>query len=450
MSRESLGSRLGFIMLSVGCAVGLGNVWRFPFVVGKHGGGMFVLLYLVFLALMGFPILTMELGVGRMGGANLIGSFRNLTGNRRRWVWPAKLVFIGNFILMIYYTTVSGWLLAYAKRYIDGSMMSIDARSVGAAFDQLTGTPSVSGGYMLLTVFLATAVCACGLRNGVEKVVKYMMGALFVLIAILAGYALTTKGSAPGVSFYLKPDWNNFISAPGETVFAAMGQAFFTLSIGVGSMAIFGSYIGKERRLAGESVIIIALDTLIAFMAGMIIFPICFSYGVEVNAGPGLIFVSLPNIFNNMTGGRFWGALFFIFLSLAALTTVIAVVENLIAFFIDEMKLSRKVAALITGTGVAICSLPCVFGFNIWKDVQPLGGGSSILDFEDFIVSQNLLPIGSMLIVLYCALNWNAFMEEVNTGKGMIFPAWMKNYCRYILPLIVVVIFVWGYRKMFS
>lgn len=450
MSRESLGSRLGFIMLSVGCAVGLGNVWRFPFVVGKYGGGMFVLLYLVFLTLLGFPILTMELGVGRMGGANLIGSFRSLTNNRRRWVLPAKLVFIGNFILMIYYTTVGGWLLAYAKGYIDGSMMSVDAHSVGAAFDQLIGTPSVSGGYMLLTVFLATAVCACGLRNGVEKVVKYMMGALFVLIAVLAGYALTTKGSAQGVSFYLKPDWNNFISAPGETVFAAMGQAFFTLSIGVGSMAIFGSYIGKDRRLAGESVIIIALDTLIAFMAGMIIFPICFSYGVGVNSGPGLIFVSLPNIFNNMTGGRFWGGLFFIFLSLAAFTTVIAVFENLIAFFIDEMKLSRKVAALITGIGVAIFSLPCVFGFNIWKGVQPLGVGSSILDFEDFIVSQNLLPIGSLLIVLYCALNWNAFTAEVNTGKGMVFPNWMKNYCRYILPLTVVIIFAWGYLKMFS
>ena len=448
-NRESLGSRLGFIMLSVGCAVGLGNVWRFPFVAGKYGGGMFVLLYLIFLALLGFPILTMELSVGRMGQANLIGSFRNLTDNRRRWVLPAKLVFIGNFILMIYYTTVSGWLLAYAKNYIDGSLVNVSASEVGAAFEQLTGTPSVSGGYMLLTVFLATVCCAGGLRNGVEKVVKYMMGALFVLIAVLAGYALTTKGCAEGLTFYLKPDWNNFISAPGETVFAAMGQAFFTLSIGVGSMAIFGSYIGKERRLAGESVIIIALDTLIAFMAGMIIFPICFSYGVGVNSGPGLIFVSLPNIFNNMAGGRFWGALFFIFLSLAALTTVVAVFENLIAFFIDEVKLPRKAAALITGVGVAIFSLPCVFGFNIWKNVHPLGGNSSILDLEDFLVSQNLLPIGSLLIVLYCALNWQAFTQETNTGKGVLFPAWMKNYCRFILPLIVITIFIWGYIQFF-
>ena len=447
--RESLGSRLGFILLSVGCAVGLGNVWRFPFVAGKYGGGMFVLLYLIFLALLGFPILTMELSIGRLGQANLIGSYRNITGNRRRWVIPAKLVFIGNFILMIYYTTVSGWLLAYSKKYIDGSLVNLAPGEVGRSFGMLTGNPAVSAGYMLLTVFLAVIVCAGGLRNGVEKVVKYMMGALFVLIAVLAGYALTTRGCAEGLEFYLKPDWTRFAAAPGETVFAAMGQAFFTLSIGVGSMAIFGSYIGKERRLAGESIIIIALDTLIAFMAGVIIFPICFSYGVGVDAGPGLIFISLPNIFNDMAGGRFLGGLFFVFLSLAALTTVIAVFENLIAFLIDEAKLSRKVAALIVGVTVGVASLPCVFGFNLWKNFHPLGDGTAILDLEDFVVSQNLLPLGSLLIVLFCSLNWEKFYAEANTGSGIAFPRWLKNYCRYILPFIVTVIFVWGYINFF-
>lgn len=449
-NRESLATRLGFILLSVGCAVGLGNVWRFPYVAGTYGGGMFVLLYLMFLVLLGFPILTMELSVGRAGGANLIGSMRNLTGNDRRWVIPVKIVFLGNLLLMMYYTVISGWLLYYSVSYIDGTLMGCAGAAVADKFSSLVGNPWLSALYMVIPVTIGAVMCAGGLQKGVEKSVKVMMLLLFLLIVILAGYALTTKGAAEGMKFYLKPDWQAFSGNFGETVFAAMGQAFFTLSIGVGSMAIFGSYIGKERRLAGESVVIIVLDTLIALLAGVIIFPICFSFGVDVGSGPSLIFVSLPNIFAGMTGGRWWGALFFIFLSLAALTTVIAVFENLIAFLIDEYKFKRSMAALLTGVAVAVLAMPCVLGFNLWKNIQPLGRGSDILTLEDFLVSQNLLPLGAMILVLFCGTRWKTFIEESNQGKGLKFPGWLYFYCRYILPVIVLVIFVWGYLQFFK
>lgn len=449
-NRESLATRLGFILLSVGCAVGLGNVWRFPYIAGTYGGGMFVLLYLMFLVLLGFPILTMELSVGRAGGANLIGSMRNLTGNDRRWVIPVKIVFLGNLLLMMYYTVISGWLLHYSVSYIDGTLMGCTGAAVADKFSSLVGNPWLSALYMVITVTIGAVMCAGGLQKGVEKSVKVMMLLLFLLIVILAGYALTTKGAAEGMKFYLKPDWQAFSGNFGETVFAAMGQAFFTLSIGVGSMAIFGSYIGKERRLAGESVVIIVLDTLIALLAGVIIFPICFSFGVDVGSGPSLIFVSLPNIFAGMTGGRWWGALFFIFLSLAALTTVIAVFENLIAFLIDEYKFKRSMAAVLTGVAVAVLAMPCVLGFNLWKNIQPLGRGSDILTLEDFLVSQNLLPLGAMILVLFCGTRWKTFIEESNQGKGLKFPGWLYFYCRYILPVIVLVIFVWGYLQFFK
>ena len=450
-SRESLASRLGFIMLSVGCAVGLGNVWRFPYVAGKYGGGMFVLLYLIFLVLLGFPILTMELAVGRAGKANLVGSISNLTNGARRWVVPVKIVFIGNLLLMMYYTVISGWLISYAFNYINGTMMQLNGGSdIAENFTALTASPWQSSVYLLLTVVIGTVLCAGGLQKSVERSVKIMMILLFFLIVILAGYALTTRGAAEGMRFYLKPDWNAFSVNFGETVFAAMGQAFFTLSIGVGSMAIFGSYIGKERRLAGESAVIIILDTLIALLAGIIIFPICFSYGVDVGSGPALIFVSLPNIFANMPGGRWWGVLFFVFLALAALTTVVAVFENLIAFLIDELKLKRRMAALLTGGTVFVLALPCVFGFNIWKNIQPLGKGSDILTLEDFVMSQNLLPLGAMILVLFCSSRWQLFVGEANTGKGLKFPHWLHFYCKYILPLIVMVIFVWGYIQFFG
>ena len=449
--RESLGSRLGFIMLSVGCAVGLGNVWRFPYVVGAYGGGIFVLLYLLFLVLLGFPILTMELAIGRAGGANLIGSMRNLSGNSRCWVIPAKVCFCGNLLLMMYYTVISGWLLAYVRYYIDGSMMQYNnAVEISARFGSLVSNPWSCCGYMLLVVAAGAVMCSGGLQKSVEKSVKVMMFLLFLLIAVLAGYALTTPGAAQGMSFYLKPDWKAFSGDIGATVFAAMGQAFFTLSIGVGGMTIFGSYIDRKRSLAGESAVIIALDTMIAFLAGVIIFPICFSYGVNVGSGPSLIFESLPNIFAHMTGGRWWGMAFFIFLALAALTTVVAVFENLIAFLIDELKMPRRAASLFIGTAVAVLSLPCAFGFNLWKSFQPFGKRSNVLDLEDFIVSQNLLPLGALVAVLFCTSRWKLFIAESNAGEGMKFPGKLYFYCKYILPAIVLVIFIWGYVQFFK
>jgi len=448
--RESLATRLGFIMLSVGCAVGLGNVWRFPFVTGKYGGGMFVLLYLIFLMLFGFPVLVMELSLGRAGQANLVGSIRNLSGNKKCWSVPAWIIFSGSLLLMIYYTTVTGWLLAYAGDYLDGTLVAVqNAGEIETQFNSLIGSPWRSGGYMAAGVVLSTAVCAVGLRSGVEKVVKIMMLLLFLLVFILAGYALTQPGAAEGMKFYLLPDWGRFSKDIGGTVFAALGQAFFTLSIGVGSMAIFGSYISKERSLAGESCIIILLDTVIALFAGVIIFPICFSSNVDVNSGPALIFLSLPNIFRNISGGRILGALFFIFLSCAALTTVIAVFENLIALLIDEFKFKRIWASLTVGAGVGILSIPCVLGFNIWKKVSILGNGTTILDFEDFLVSQNLLPIGAFLLVLFWRTRWQAFIAEANTGKGLRFPEKSLWYCKYVLPVLLLVVFVWGYKELF-
>ncbi len=454
--RETLSSRLGFIMLSVGCAVGLGNVWRFPYITGQYGGGMFVLLYLVCLLLLGLPLLLAELSVGRGGGANLVGSVRNLAATRKNlWVLPFKAVFTGNFILMTYYTVVSGWLLAYTVYYLTDSIGKCRTPGeFGTLFSQLTASPVESGLYMAFTVLISALICSLGLQKGVEKCVKNLMFTLFVLLIVLAGYALTLPGAKEGLSFYLKPDWAKFSQNIGQTIFAAMGQAFFTLSIGVGSIAIFGSYINKERSLPGEGVTIVSIDTMIALLAGVIIFPCCFSFGVNPGAGPGLIFVSLPNTFAQMTGGRWWGVLFFIFLSVAALTTVVAVFENLIAYFMDEWRFSRRKASWIVGGAVALCSLPCVLGFNVWSKFHPLGKESTILDLEDFIVSQNLLPLGAVCLAIFCSARygwgWQNFITEANTGKGLKFPGALRWYFRYLLPLLVLSVMIVGYKQLFS
>lgn len=454
--RETLGSRLGFIMLSVGCAVGLGNVWRFPYITGHYGGGMFVLLYLLFLVLLGFPLLIAELSVGRGGGANLVGSVRNLaSSDKKLWTLPFKIVFMGNFILMIYYTVVSGWLFAYTSYYLTNYVAKCKTPGdYGKLFDALCASPWESTAFMLGTVAVSSAVCSCGLQKGVEKSVKILMFLLFLLILLLAGYALTLPGVKEGMSFYLKPDMAKFTNNIGQTLYAAMGQAFFTLSIGVGSIAIFGSYIAKQRSLPGESVAIITIDTMIALLAGVIIFPCCFSFGVNPGSGPGLIFVSLPNTFAQMSGGRWWGALFFIFLAVAALTTVVAVFENLIAYLMDEWRFSRKKASFFVGIAVALGALPCVFGFNIWSSVHPLGKESTILDLEDFIVSQNLLPLGAVTLALFCSYKygwgWENFVKEANTGKGLKFPTALKWYFRYLLPLLVLTVMFFGYKQLFS
>ena len=450
--RETLSSRMGFLLLSVGCAVGLGNVWRFPYVTGKYGGGMFVLLYLLFLLLLGFPLLTAELAIGRAGRGNLISSSDRLAGKNAPWRRIFQVVFAGNLLLMMYYTVVTGWLLACTAAYFDNSIML--AGDPGAYFGALVQSPGRSTFYMVLAVGLSALVCGAGLRNGVERTVKVMMLLLFCLIAALAVRSIFLSGAAEGLKFYLRPDPAKFTAILGETLYAAMGQAFFTLSIGVGSIAIFGSYTDRSRSLPGEGLMIIGLDTLIALLAGMIIFPCCFTYGVDPGSGPGLIFVSLPNTFHAMPGGRWWGALFFIFLSVAALTTVIAVFENLIDFLMVLGHLNRPAAALVTGIAVAVLSLPCVFGNNIWSWIRPLGKGSSILDLEDFIVSQNLLPIGAFAMALFCSLRygwgWERFIAEANTGKGMKIHPGLKWYFKYVLPVLIGVVMAVGYFQIFK
>ncbi len=453
--RETLATRLGFILLSAGCAIGLGNVWRFPFIVGQYGGGIFVLLYLIFLIILGFPIMMSEMAVGRGGRANLVGSFCNLASSQRKtWTWLARIMISGCLILMIYYTTVSGWLFSYTGYYARGLLLDAkDAAATGNFFGSLLASPNRSLGYMLLATAIGTLICWFGVQKGVEKCVKYMMSALLALMVVLAVYALSTPGAKEGLIFYLKPDFANFAKAPLETVFAAMGQAFFTLSLGVGSMTIFGSYLSWKKSLAVECAWIIVLDTFVAISAGLIVFPICKSYGIDVEQGPGLMFVSLPVAFNSMPLGRFWGTLFFLFMSLAALTTIIAVFENLIAYLQDEHGFGRKASTLIVGIGVAVLSLPCVFGYNLLSNIHPLGGKSTILDFEDFIVSQNLLPIGALAITVFCfaKAGWgrNKFVAEVEEGQGWHFPKPVIGYWQYAVPIVIIVIFIMGYYNMF-
>ena len=455
-TRETLASRLGFILLSAGCAIGLGNVWRFPFIVGQYGGGIFVFLYLFFLVVLGFPILMTEMAIGRGGRANLVGAFRNLaTRHQGFWIWLARVMISGCLVLMIYYTTVSGWLFSYAGYYARGTLDACNTPAeIGDFFNGLLASPWRLCIYMLLAVALGTLICWFGVQKGVEKSVKYMMGALLLLMVILAAYAMTTPGAKAGLAFYLMPDWNHFTKNPLQTIFAAMGQAFFTLSLGVGSMTIFGSYLNWKKSLATECLWIIALDTFVAICAGLIIFPVCKSYGIDVAAGPGLLFVALPNAFHNMPFGRFWGMLFFLFMSLAALTTIVAVFENLIAYLQDEHRFERKKATLTVGVAVALLSLPCVFGYNLWKACQPLGTGSSILDLEDFIVSLNLLPLGSLAMTVFAFDNsgWGQarFVAELEAGQSWRIPRVVLVYWRYLIPVVIFAIFLLGYFQMFA
>lgn len=449
--RETLGSRMGFLLLTAGCAIGLGNIWRFPYITGKYGGALFVAFYILFLLLMGLPMLMIELSVGRGSQRTLFGAARVLPANKKfPWVIPAGIFFSGSVVLMIFYTTVTGWMIAYAVDYLRGSMHKLTGDAIGAHFDVLIGDPWVSGGFMLFTVITASLVCSAGLKRGVERLTKYLMGGLFLLLIILCVNSLFLPGAKAGMSFYLLPDvrelgnvdWTGLITA-------AMGQAFFTLSVGIGSITIFGSYIKKERTLGAEALPIIGMDTLVAFLSGVIIFPACASYNVNVSAGPGLVFISLPEVFNRMSLPFVWGSLFFLFLSAAAYTTVIAVFENLIAFMMDEWKLSRRKAALLNGVVIGLLSIPCVLGFNLWKHIQPLGKGSTILDFEDYIVSDNLLPLGGLFFILFCGLPaaWGVknFFAEVNTGKGWKLPEWTTFYLFVILPLLIIFLFIAGF-----
>lgn len=453
--RESLGSRLGFILLAAGCAIGLGNVWRFPFITGKYGGAAFVLIYLLFLIIIGLPIMVMEFAIGRASKQNIGKALKTLEPAGTKWHIYGHTAIAGNYLLMMFYTTVSGWILSYLFFTARGDFAGLAPDQIKAFFGGLLGDPPTMIFWMIITVASCFLVTSIGLRDGVERVCKIMMALLFVLILALAVHSVGLPGSGEGLRFYLLPDFDRLMAAgPGEVIFAAMGQAFFTLSLGIGAMAIFGSYIGKEHSLTGESIRIIGLDTFVAIMSGFIIFPACFAFGVSPDSGPGLIFVTLPNIFNQMPGGRVWGSIFFVFMSFAALTTVIAVFENIVSYWIDVHGWSRRKASFVNCLVIIVLSLPCVLGFNVLAGFQPLGAGTNILDLEDFIFSTTLLPLGALIFLLFCVSRygwgWNNFIAEANTGVGLQFPRWANIYARFILPLIIILVFIKGYWDIFG
>ena len=449
MKRESFKSRLGFLLVSAGCAIGIGNVWRFPYVTGQNGGGIFVLFYLIFLVIMGLPVLTMELAVGRASRKSAVLGYKALEKKGSKWHIHGWVAIFGCCMLMMYYTTVSGWMVTYFFKFLTGSFKSgMTTEDTAQAFSNLLGDPKQMAFWMILTVVVGFLVCSRGLQNGLEKISKFMMTALLLLIVVLAVHSLTLSNAAEGVKFYLVPN-TEAVAAVGlkNVITAAMNQAFFTLSLGVAAMEIFGSYMGKDHTLAGEGVRICALDTFVAIMAGLIIFPACFSYNVEVNAGPSLIFITLPNVFINMSGGRIWGSLFFLFMTFASFSTVIAVFENIMSFCMDMFGWSRNKAALINCIVILIASLPCVVGYNVWSNLH-LIGGRDVLDSEDFIVSNLLLPIGSLIYLLFCVTKWGwgfeKYCEEANTGDGIKISKKLKPYFQFILPILIVFILIQG------
>ena len=454
MQREKFGSRLGFILISAGCAIGLGNVWRFPYVTGQYGGAAFVLIYLFFLAILGLPIMVMEYAVGRGSQASVAMSFDRLEPKGSKWHLHKYTAMGGNYLLMMFYTTIGGWIFLYFIRTLTGHFEGLDPAAISGEFSALMGQPGLMAACMIAVVAFCFLVCSLGLQKGVEKITKVMMVLLFVLMVVLAVHSFMLPNAGEGVRFYLLPDFGKLREAGvSNVIFAAMGQAFFTLSIGIGSIAIFGSYIDKQRSLAGEAVCVTLLDTGVALIAGMIIFPACFAFGIQPDSGPNLIFITLPNIFNNMAGGRVWGTIFFLCMLFAAASTIIAVFENIISFAIDLTGCSRKKSVVCNLIAISILSLPCVLGFNILSGVQLLGPGSTILDFEDFIVSNNLLPLGSLVYLFFCTTRygwgWDNFLAEVNAGKGPRFPAGIRVYVSYILPIIVLIVFIQGYWSLF-
>ncbi|MBQ9432934.1 MAG: sodium-dependent transporter [Synergistaceae bacterium] len=454
-SRETFASRLGFIFLSAGCAIGLGNVWRFPFITGQYGGAAFVLVYILFLLFLALPIMVMEFSVGRASQKSPAQSFSVLCPQHKIWSLWGYAAWAGNILLMMFYTTITGWMLSYTYHSALGTFTGLNSDAVGSFFGNFLASPTQMVFWMVVAVLIGTLVCFVGLRSGVERITKLMMSGLLIIMIALAARSVTLPGAEKGLEFYLKPDFSKLVSSGlGTTLYAALGQAFFTLSLGIGSMAIFGSYISKDRTLFGESLIVTGLDTFVAFTAGLIIFPACFAYGINPDAGPGLIFVTLPNMFNQMPSGQVWGALFFLFMSFAALSTVIAVFENIVACFMDRLGWSRKVSVIVMAVCVVILSIPCALGFNAWSYIQPLGEGSGVLDLEDFIVSNNLLPIGSIIYLLFCVSRygwgWDNFVAEADTGKGAKFPKALRFYFTYIVPVIMIIILGVGYYQTFA
>ena len=449
--REKFSSRLGFILISAGCAIGLGNVWRFPYLVGQNGGAAFILIYLFFLVMLGIPIMTSEFAVGRGSRLSVASSFKALEPPGKKWHLYSYLGMAGNYLLMMFYTVISGWIFAYIVKMLKGDFVGMDATGVQSQFNTMVADPWVQILCLAIVVLLGFGICSLGLKNGVEKITKVMMVLLIVLMVALAIHSVTLKGAGEGLRYYLVPDFSKIAERGVATVlFDAMGQAFFTLSIGMGSMAIFGSYMEKDKRILGEAINITALDTFVAVMAGLIILPACSASGVPMDAGPSLIFVTLPNIFNTIPLGQLWGGLFFVFMLFAALSTLVAVFENILSFGMDLWGWSRKKACLINLIAILVLSLPALLGSNVWSGVQILG--MSITDFEDFLVSNNILPIGSIVYVLFCVSKrgwgWKNFLQEANTGEGMKFPN-IRIYMKYVIPIVVLYIFIQGYIGKF-
>ncbi len=455
MERERLGSRLGFILLSAGCAIGIGNVWKFPYMTGLYGGGAFVLFYLFFLVILGVPVLTMEFSMGRASRKSPIKMYDKLAPKGSKWHIYSYFSMAGNYLLMMFYTTVSGWMINYFVSTATGKFVNASSEQINSLFGDILSSPSAQVGYMSVVVLFGFMVCAIGLQKGIERVSKFLMLALLVIMVGLAINSIMTDGGMEGLKFYLIPDFERLLdNGVFSVIVAAMNQAFFTLSIGMGSMAIFGSYIDKKQSLMGEAVNVALLDTFVAFTSGLIIFPACFAYGVQPNSGPDLIFKTLPNIFTNMNGGRLWGSLFFIFMTFAAFSTVIAVFENIISCCYDLFGWNRKKACVINAVLLFVLSLPCALGFNLLSSIQPLGAGTTFMDLEDFLVSNLLLPIGSLIYIMFCVSRygwgWDNFKAEANTGKGIKIAQWMRPYMTYVLPLTVLVVFVVGLIDFFK
>ena len=453
MEREKLGSRLGFILLSAGCAIGIGNVWKFPYITGQNGGAIFVLVYIACLILLGLPVMCMEFAMGRGAQKSPVKMYQELEPQGSKWHLHGYLAMAGNIILLMCYCTIAGWMLQYCVDTAAGKFIGLDASAVGNMFGAMTQNTGAMAAYTIATVLLATVVCSFSLQGGLERVTKWMMLALLSIMVVLAVNSCLLEGAAEGLKFYLLPDLQRFNEAGfGNVVVAAMNQSFFSLSLGIGSMAIFGSYLKKDRSLMGEAVNVICLDTFVALTAGLIIFPACSAFGVQAEAGPPLVFITLPNIFNNMAGGRIWGSLFFLFMSFAALSTVFAVFENIVACLRDVTGWERKKASWVTGIALMVLCMPCVLGFTVLSHVQILG--LSIMDFEDFVVSNLMLPVGSLMFALFCVTRygwgWKNFVAEANTGKGYKVRNWMRLYMTYVVPVIITFIFVYGLYSFFK
>lgn len=452
--REQFGSRIGFILVSAGCAIGLGNVWKFPYICGMYGGAAFIVMYLIFLALLGLPILICEFSVGRASRKGMGKAFDVLEQKGTKWHRLKRMSIIGSYLLMMFYTMVGGWMIYYAFLELSGKLSGLDSAEITATFNGLLSQPGIMFIFSFIAIILSFGVCALGLKNGVERITKVMMSLLLGLMVILAVHSFVLPNASVGIKFYLVPNISLVNqSGIGEAIFAAMTHAFFTLSIGIGAMEIFGSYLDKKRSLTGEAVSIVLLDTFVALMAGFIIIPACFAYGVNPDSGPSLLFITLPNVFNNMTGGRIWGFMFFLFMSFAALSTIIAVFEEIVAMWMDITECKRTKAVGINIIAITVLSIPAILGYNLLSGIQPIGAGTTIMDLEDFLVSYNLLPLGSLVIVLFCTRKngwgFDNFAKEANTGDGIKLPLWFRKYMSYILPLIITIVYIKGYYDTF-